>query len=154
MTDSLTDRALVERAARGDGIAFSELVSRHYRRSVRVAFGILREKADAEDVVQEAFCRVYRRLATFESGASFYTWLYRIVVNLSIDTLRKRKRRRTVDSQADDARRALDAGGGVWTNYDDDSPDNHIERRELSERLQRAYGELSEIHQADRKSVV
>ena len=148
MSDGITDRVLVERAARGDSIAFSELVNRHYRRAVRVAFGILKDAHDAEDVVQDAFSRVYRRLATFDGGASFYTWLYRIVVNLSIDTLRKRKRDRRIDNQADDAARALELGRGAWPGFDDTCPDGAAERRDLAKKLRRAFQDLPEIHQA------
>src|SRR6478735_9325450 len=91
LSEPLTDGVLVERAARGDAIAFSELVTRHYQRAVQVAYGLLHQRQDAEDVVQEAFARVYTRLPDFAGAAAFYTWLYRIVVNLSIDALRRRR---------------------------------------------------------------
>ncbi len=148
MTEPLNDRVLVERAARGDGIAFSELVSRHYRRALRVAFGLLKNSQDAEDVVQDAFTRVYGRLRDFEGASAFYTWLYRIVVNLSIDLIRRRRRERRVDVDTEQARDALREGSELWPRYDDTHPGEAAERRQLGERLSKAFADLPEIHQA------
>lgn len=148
MNDSLTDIELVERASRGDSIAFSELVTRHYRRSVRVAFGLLKNKSDAEDVVQEAFARVHLKLDRFQGQSAFYTWLYRIVVNLSIDAIRKRKRQRRADVDDEAAREALRSEEQLWPGYDSTNPDAEVLRRELGDRLRGAFGDLPEIHQA------
>ncbi len=147
-SESLTDQVLVERAQRGDAIAFSELVTRHYRRAVRVAFGLLKNPDDAEDVVQDAFTRVHQRLGDFAGASAFYTWLYRIVVNLSIDALRRRPRERRVDLEAESAREALRSTDELWPRYDDTQPLESAERRQLGARLERALGELPEIHQA------
>lgn len=143
--EALADAVLVERAGRGDSIAFSELVNRHYPRAVRVAFGLLDSRADAEDVVQEAFARVHRRLASFQGNSGFYTWLYRIVVNLSIDKLRHYKRQRWF-GVADE--RLLDQAPPLWHGVDGRDPRLSVERRELGERLQRALAQLPEIHRA------
>jgi RNA polymerase sigma-70 factor, ECF subfamily len=148
MNEPLSDKLLVERAARGDGIAFSELVNRHYRRALRVAFGLLRDTHDAEDVVQEAFARVHARLRDFEGASAFYTWLYRIVVNVSIDTLRRRRRERRVDIDSEQARGALEAGERLWPHYDETHPGDSAERHQLAERLSKAFATLPEIHQA------
>jgi RNA polymerase sigma-70 factor (ECF subfamily) len=88
--DRAHDRALVERAAGGDQRAFAELVGRHQRRAGVVAYGIVRNAEDAREVVQDAFVRVWKHLADFNGQASFSTWLYRIVYNLSIDVIRRR----------------------------------------------------------------
>lgn len=148
MNEPLTDKVLVERAARGDEIAFSELVNRHYKRALRVSFGLLKDRHDAEDVVQDAFARVHRRLADFEGQSAFYTWLYRIVVNLSIDTLRKRKRQRRVDVEDETVREALRGGEELWPRFDGSHPEESAERVQLREQLKLALGELPEIHQA------
>ncbi len=148
MSEPLSDSVLVERAGKGDSIAFSELVTRHYRRAVRVAFGLLKDRHDAEDVVQDAFARVYRRLGDFEGNSAFYTWLYRIVVNLSIDAIRKRKRERRVDIEDESAREALKSGEDLWPRYEDSHPGQSAERRELGNKLQKAFAGLPEIHQA------
>lgn len=146
--EPITDKVLVERAARGDEIAFSELVNRHYKRALRVSFGLLKDRHDAEDVVQEAFARVHRRLKDFEGQSSFYTWLYRIVVNLSIDFLRKRKRERRTDVEDESAREALRSGEELWPRFQDADPSESAERAQMRQTLRAAFAELPEIHQA------
>lgn len=91
------DRDLIARAADGDMRAFEELVGRHQRRAHTVAYGIVRSAEDAREVTQDAFLRVHRHLKDFEGGASFSTWLYRIVFNLSIDLIRRRSPGRAVE---------------------------------------------------------
>ena len=144
--EPLGDSVLVQRATKGDAIAFSELVNRHYKRAVRVAFGLLKDKHDAEDVVQDAFARVHARLHEFNGASAFYTWLYRIVVNLSIDAIRKKRRERRADVEDESARDAL-AQNELWPRSTV-APDEQAERRELQSRLQKAFEGLPEIHQA------
>ena len=91
------DRDLIARAADGDMRAFEELVGRHQRRAHTVAYGIVRSAEDAREVTQDAFLRVHRHLKDFEGGASFSTWLYRIVYNLSIDLIRRRSPGRAIE---------------------------------------------------------
>lgn len=146
--EPLTDKILVERAQRGDTIAFSELVNRHYRRALRIALGLVKNVADAEDVVQEAFTRVHRRLGDFEGSSAFYTWLYRIVTNLAIDSLRKRRRERRVDVEEEAAQQAFSQGNALWPGIDRSNPQTNSERSELGQQLQKAVHELPEIHQA------
>jgi RNA polymerase sigma-70 factor (ECF subfamily) len=148
MSEPLTDQTLVDHAKRGDEIAFSELVTRHYRRVLRVAFGLLKHQSDAEDVVQDAFARVHLRLKDFEGSSAFYTWLYRIVVNLSIDAIRKRRRERRADLEDEAAREALRSGDDLWPRFDESHPGEAVERHELAMRLQTAFEDLPEIHQA------
>ena len=85
------DKQLVEAARQGDAAAFRELVKRHQRRAYAVALGMVHDPDDARDVCQEAFLKVHKNLGTFEGEAQFFTWLYRIVANLCIDLLRKRR---------------------------------------------------------------
>ncbi len=75
------DRDLVDRARAGDARAFEDLVRRHQQRVVRLARAFVPEPADAEDVAQEAFLRVYRGLARFRGASTFRTWLQQVVVN-------------------------------------------------------------------------
>jgi len=83
--------ALIRRAQDGEEEAFGELVRSHERRAWRVARNMLPSDEDAEDVAQEAFLRVFRSLERFDFQHDFTTWLYRIVTNLAIDFLRKRR---------------------------------------------------------------
>jgi RNA polymerase sigma-70 factor (ECF subfamily) len=97
-----TDIELVERVREGDDDAFRLLVERHSRPLYRSAFRITGNAADADDVVQEAFLRCYRALATFDSRATFPTWLHRIAINCALDLIDTRKRRDgRVDSPGD-----------------------------------------------------
>jgi RNA polymerase sigma-70 factor (ECF subfamily) len=85
------DHALIRRAQAGDEAAFQALVERHRARAWRVARGLVGSDEDAQDLVQEAFLRVFRSLSSFDFAHGFTTWLYRIVTNLAIDHLRKRR---------------------------------------------------------------
>jgi RNA polymerase sigma-70 factor (ECF subfamily) len=85
------ERPLIEAAQRGDSEAFRELVERHQQRAFRIARHMTPNDEDARDLVQEAFLRVFRSLERFDFQYSFSTWLHRIVTNLAIDHLRKRR---------------------------------------------------------------
>jgi len=86
-----SDHDLIRRAQRGEEQAFAELVRRHEERAVRVALALIANREDARDLAQEAFLRVFRNLERFDFEHEFTTWLYRIVTNLAIDLLRKRR---------------------------------------------------------------
>lgn len=92
-----TDLELVSRYRDGDQRAFELLVKRYQRKVYGLAFGIVHNPEDALDVSQEAFVKVHRYIDKFEGSASFYTWLYRIVVNLCIDHLRRSGRSQSVE---------------------------------------------------------
>jgi RNA polymerase sigma-70 factor (ECF subfamily) len=81
----------IRRAQHGDEQAFADLVQRHQQRAYRIARHMIPSEEDARDLVQEAFLRVFRSLDRFDFQFSFGTWLYRIVTNLAIDHLRKRR---------------------------------------------------------------
>lgn len=86
-----SDGALMQRVARGDHRAYTTLVDRHLRHVVTLAWRVLFDRADAEEVAQEAFLRVWQHAARWQpdGSASFRTWLNRIVVNLCIDRKRR-----------------------------------------------------------------
>jgi RNA polymerase sigma-70 factor, ECF subfamily len=89
----ISDARLVEAARRGDRDAFGALVRRYERRLVRVIFRFLPDQELARDSAQEAFLRAYERLDQFDPSRRFGPWLFRIGVNLTLDYLRRRKRR-------------------------------------------------------------
>lgn len=115
-----TDARLVEDARRGDSDAFGELVIRYERRLWRVIIRFVGDRDLADDLAQETFLRAYERLDQFDPSRRFGPWLFRIGVNLTLDYLRKRKRRgrwslfsegqldRAPDPPVDDPRDALD----------------------------------------------
>ena len=136
--ESERDRELILRAQRGDGGAFRELVERHRRRAFAIAIGLVRDEEDAIEIVQEAFLRVYRGLNAFNGAASFFTWLYRIVKNLSIDLMRRPAWQREL---------ALDeADAGFDACIDDADPQDMLRRREIAERIGVALEALPPYH--------
>ena len=98
-----TDRELVEQTKAGDNHAFGLLVTRYQRRIFRLAFHLVRTGAEAEDVTQETFVRAYQAIDRFDGRSEPFTWLYRIAVNLSLNTLRARKQTRN-STPSDDPR--------------------------------------------------
>lgn len=115
-----SDARLVEDTRLGDSEAFGELVRRYERRLIRVIMRFVRDADLAEDLAQETFLRVYERLEQFDASRRFSPWLFRIAVNLTLDYLRRRKRRvwgslfsdsnreRWPDPAVEDPRTALD----------------------------------------------
>jgi RNA polymerase sigma-70 factor (ECF subfamily) len=85
------DGVLVRTALEGDEDAFAALVARYQKRAFWIAFHVVGRVEDARDVTQEAFVRLHRSLPKYDPARSFYTWFYRIVMNLAIDQLRKLK---------------------------------------------------------------
>jgi RNA polymerase sigma-70 factor (ECF subfamily) len=140
------DQALLARAAKGDARAFKEIVDRHQRRAHAVAYGVLRNAEDAREVVQEAFLRVYKHLHEFEGQASFGTWLYRIVVNLSIDQIRKRSPGQPVEL---DERTDLEGAPAELLPFRGDTdPHDSLGRKRLVDAMQRALDKLPPYHRA------
>lgn len=98
MTDILMaeNKDTILKAQEGDMFAFRALVDEHKEQAVRIAYSITGNLADAQDVAQEAFIRVYKNINSFRFNSRFSTWLYRIVVNLGHDFLRKRIRSKII----------------------------------------------------------
>jgi RNA polymerase sigma-70 factor (ECF subfamily) len=86
------DEELVALARRGDRRAFEDLVERHKHKAYHIAFDFARDREDAKDLSQEAFLKAFTHLKNFDGRSSFYTWFYRILVNLCLDYKRRRKR--------------------------------------------------------------
>lgn len=118
---------LVELARRGDQAAYGELVNRYERRLLRVIGRFVRDRETARDLAQETFIKVYRQLDKFDASRRFGPWLFRIGVNLTLDHLRKQKRRgrrpvfsevskdRRIDPESADPRGDLDLSEEVET---------------------------------------
>jgi len=89
--DSFEQRA-IDAVKRGDASAYDYLVSKYMKRVVSIAWGIVRNAHDAEDLAQEAFVKAYRTIGRFKTGQPFGPWIYRIVTNLALDVVKHRKR--------------------------------------------------------------
>lgn len=143
------EAALIERIRRGDRAAFRVLVDRYQRRVYSLALGFVRDPDEARDVSQEAFLKVYRHLDTFHGQSNFYTWLYRITVNLCIDL--RRKAGRGNQSEFDERIAHEEAGSPAdqispgRLRFD---PAKALHNRELRERINAALEQLSESHRS------
>lgn len=140
--ESEQDRRLIVRAQAGDTGAFRLLVERHQRRVFAIALGLVRDEQDAREIAQEAFLRVHKGLAQFHGGSSFFTWLYRIVTNLSIDLMRKPSRR---EAELHFALEGDEADSPVLPASDAD-PYDVVRRGQLSVRIQDALAQLPPYH--------
>lgn len=132
----VSDARLVEESRRGDQAAFGELVQRYERRLLRVIQRFIRDPDIAEDLAQETFLRVYERLEQFDASRRFGPWLFRIGVNLTLDHLR-RKRRRGWLALFSDQRRERWSDPGVADPRE--AIDLHQEVRSVVEELPEKY---------------
>jgi RNA polymerase sigma-70 factor (ECF subfamily) len=139
MEDFSEDR-LIGKAKTGDVEAFSELVRRYQEKVYRMILSLTRNSLDADDLTQEAFLQAFRSLKGFKHQAGFYTWLYRIAINLTLNFLKKtapeRKRRIDMDPEV---RIAPSSPGGPGKTG---SPESDSLKRELRSRLQEAIAAL------------
>ncbi|MBK8097640.1 MAG: sigma-70 family RNA polymerase sigma factor [Planctomycetes bacterium] len=123
---AVTDAELIRRTAGGESDAFAALVARYQKRAFWIAFHVVGRVEDARDITQEAFVRLYRSLDKYDYARSFYTWFYRIVMNLAIDHHRKHRHDPSAsledfqgglpDDSADDVQpiEAAEQHGQVW----------------------------------------
>jgi len=147
--DPVDDRELVESARKGDRDAFRTLFERYHRRAYALAFGVLRHPDDALDVVQDAFIKAHKYLDKFEGNSSFYTWLYRIVMNLAIDHLRKHRRAKPVELDEQHLEEGAAAGDdALLPKFLGGNPGRALLDKEIRARIDQALGELSENHRA------
>jgi len=142
------DAALVKRARAGDSDAFRVLFERYHRRAYSLALGVVRNPDDALDVVQDAFIKAHRHLKKFKGTSSFYTWLYRIVMNLSIDFLRKHKRNRKVDWTESIGQDASVGEESLLPRILGQNPGKAAVRAEIREKISEALDQLSDNHRA------
>ena len=135
---------LIREAQQGSRSAFDSLVRQYDQAVLRLALHLTGSEQDAQDVHQEAFLKAYRYIGNFRFECSFYTWLYRIVTNLCLDHLRRRKSRR------EDQAVVMDASGepvDLLSNVSDDrsmaNPDRELQRKFLGEKIKAALDTLT-----------
>jgi RNA polymerase sigma-70 factor, ECF subfamily len=127
------DLELIHRCQGGDTEAFGQLVTKYRTKIFTMLCGMVRNENDAWDLAQEAFLKAWRSIHQFEGRSSFYTWLYRITINVTVDSLRKRSRRSEVE--LDDA-----IPSSLL------SPRANYRRTEISEHINTALAQLSPEH--------
>lgn len=120
------DEDLVDLARSGRPEAFMELVRRHREKIFVMIYGLTRDRSDAEDLTQETFLAAYRGLGRFGRRSSFYTWVYRIAVNLSLNFLKKRGREKN-RAVFDETLAPADAAAGAAASPEESSAQNELE---------------------------
>src|ERR1700692_324873 len=145
--DSDEEKLLIQQAQSGDRMAFEELIRRHDRDILRLAFHMLGNREEAREVFQETFLKAYRSLARFRFESSFYTWIYRIATNVSLDHLRKRQTLKEEisiesDTESNPDRPALKDTLAAIT-YES-NPERRLYGKEVGEKIQDALKTLSE----------
>lgn len=143
-TGQVQDCFLVREVQRGNQAAFEQLVHAHDQTVLRLAFRLTGSHSDAQDIYQEVFLKVYKKLSGFRFECSFSTWIYRIVSNLCLDHLRKSRSRR--ESSAIEV--SADGKELNWLNQASDerpahNPERQLMRRELSAHISCALRNLT-----------
>lgn len=135
--------ALIRAAQRGDQDAFEQLVRAYDQSVLRLAMNLLRSPEDARDVYQEAFLRVYKNLESFRFDCSFHTWLYRIVTNICLDQLRKRKVRKEESAVVETPDGPLDRMDAFEEDAADSDPERSLWNRQLKNKIENALLDLT-----------
>src|SRR5579872_7403650 len=139
----MDESALIRAAQHGDAGAFEDLVRLYDQSVLRLALNLLRSPEDANDIYQEAFLRVYKNLHTFRFDCSFHTWLYRIVTNLCLDALRKRRVRREENTVVETGEGVLDRMDTVREERVDGDPQRHLFSQQVKQRIEKVLAELT-----------
>ena len=137
------DADLIRAAQKGDGDAFERLVRSYDQSVLRIAFNLLRSPDEARDVYQEAFLKVYRNLNSFRFDCSFHTWLYRIVTNICLDHLRRRKVRKEESSVVQTEEGPVDRASRVAEENPAGDPERQMWNRQLSGGIAAALDSLT-----------
>jgi len=147
------DRALIQRLQAGDDTAVHELAERYGTRIFQLAMRYMKNREDAEEVVQDVLMKVYRKADAFRGDAAFSSWIYRITFNTAMSRLRTNRQARAADAERDRAIAASVAAGeerelarqpADWSRL----PDEELLRLQLRDAVALAIAELPEIYRA------
>ena len=151
MTEEYSDLELIQLVKQNDSSAFSELVKRYRGRALGLAYSWVGNRHDAEDIAQEAFIRVYKGVKGFREIADFFTWFYRIVLNLCRDYYRKKKKINLIhlgfysQEETDTEHIVLDKiDAGITELSPDNNPAKTVINKELDGKIKEAIAKLPE----------
>jgi RNA polymerase sigma-70 factor (ECF subfamily) len=142
-TERTDERSLIRAAQRGDQAAFEQLVRSYDANVLRMAYNLLHSQEDARDIYQEAFLRVYKKLPEFRFDSAFSTWLYRIVANLCLDQIRKRKVRKEETATVETPAGEIDRLQFIPENRADVDPQRRLMSSEVNNRIEEVLGSLT-----------
>ena len=133
-----TEQKIIRKAAAGDRVAFRELVLEHSHAMFRLAWRLTSDESAAEDIVQEAFIKAWRKLGSFRMESSFKSWLHRITVNTAMDYLRKQSRRKQFETEEPE-----------WeTHFQASQTPTHDTQIDIRKQTEAAMMDLSEIERS------
>jgi RNA polymerase sigma-70 factor (ECF subfamily) len=141
---AVEEAVLVKRARQGDLAAYDELVHRYQERIYATVYHMTANHEDANDLAQEAFIKAFHALKFFKGGSSFYTWVYRIAVNKTINFLKQRKHK--AQMSLDDLDFHAEHDPDLVALISDKTPRREVNLAELQEKLNEAMQKLSEPH--------
>jgi RNA polymerase sigma-70 factor (ECF subfamily) len=141
----LNETEIIKKAKQGDKELLAELVTKYSDRIYNLALRILRNKEDAEDILQETFLTVFQKLDTFDGRANFFTWIYRIATNASLMKLRKKKM--IFAELPDDPEHGPRSEEQLFVDWSQD-PSLSVQNKEVKRILEEAINELSDMYRA------
>jgi len=139
----LDEAGLIRAVQQGDRDAFEHLVRAYDKGVLRLAMNLLRSPEDARDAYQEAFLRAYRSIGSFRYDCSFYIWLHRIVANVCLDHLRRRKVRTETPAVLETEDGMVDRFDSVEEGRVQGDPERSLFNRQIEKRLDHALGDLT-----------
>ena len=140
----MDDRVLVKRAQKGDLSAYDHLVQRYQERIYATIYHMTSNHEDANDLAQDAFIKAYRALKSFKGDSSFFTWVYRIAVNKTINFLKQRKNR--IHMSLNDIDFNAEHDPDLVALVSEKNPRRDLNLAELQEKLNAALQKLSDVH--------
>ncbi|MFI0347993.1 MAG: RNA polymerase sigma factor [Chthoniobacterales bacterium] len=142
----LLDKDLVVRTQEGDPLAFDDLIRRYHSRLYGLIYHMTSNNEDTNDLLQDVFSKAYRSINGFREQASFYTWIHRIAVNMTLNFLKKRGRRQ--HSSLDDIDQSIESDPDFIAAANQGDPRLLINAQELQKKLNSAMLKLSNEHRA------
>jgi RNA polymerase sigma-70 factor (ECF subfamily) len=143
LAPKLEEAELIRAVQQGDQTAFEALVRSYDQSVLGLAMNLLRSPEDARDAYQEAFLRVYKNIHSFRFDCSFYTWLYRIVTNICLDHLRKRKIRKEEPAMVETSDGMIDRTYTMEEDRAAGDPERSLWNRQLSTQIYAALEQLT-----------
>ena len=140
------EASVLARAKADDREAFRQLYDATHRRLYAMALSVVKNPEDALDIVQEAFVKAHKHLPKFEGNSGFYTWIYRIAMNVAIDHVRKHKR--SAQLEWEEGRGDYEQAASELPTAAPQNPHTGVERVQLRRAIEAALDELPEYHRA------
>jgi len=144
--EAVSDQDLVAKTKRGDASAFDDLIRKYHGRLYGLVYHMTSNHEDTNDLLQDVFSKAYHAIGTFKEESSFYTWIHRIAVNMTLNFLKKRKRRQ--HSSIDNSDEYLESDPDFLAAANRKDPRHLINMHEFQKKLTQAMDKLSHQHRA------